>query len=482
MYAPRGFGQSELGKFDIFSDGERFHLFALTLPNHDVILHAYSDDGLRWEAMPNALYTGDPGTCDDDEIWSVSVTERKGVYTMLYTALARADDGLVQRTALATSGDLKTWTKSPQNPVAEPEARWYAVGPQLTGRVSWRDPKPIQIGNVYYAPLCAHERAGPLLRRGCVGLLSSSDLTTWEVCPPLFAPRQCWDLECPQIFAIGDQWYLTASVSEDRTQRYWIAPSFDGPYTVPPDGGLLAPTGYYAGRVCHWNNFDVLFCQVTAEVDRTGFARKAGKFVAAPLILSRRPNGRLSRHRFPGWSSYQTTAPRPLVPMAQTHFHEKARDGEGWHVFAPSGMDVLASTDVLENICIEGSLLIDAEIGGIALGLDDVGGGYFLEIRDASAEISLKQWRAGPLIAGDRPFRVTELQRTTIPMIANHPEPLPFSVLVAGTYIECSLMGEVVLATHCKERISGRFGLWAEGGTITGAGITGATMRLPERA
>ncbi len=483
MFAPRGFGQSELGKFDVFSDGERLHLFALTLPNHDVVIHASSEDGLAWRMLPNALATGNPGACDDDEIWSVSVAERDGRYAMLYTALARAEDGLVQRTALATSDDLLAWQKVPGNPVAEADERWYAVGPHAAGRVSWRDPKPVRIGDTYYAPLCAHERAGPLLRRGCVGLLSSPDLIAWEARPPLFAPRRSWDLECPQVFTVEDAWYLTASVSEDRTQRYWIAPDFTGPYTVPADGGALAPTGYYAGRVCHWDGLDLLFCQVTAEIDRKGFARRAGKFVAAPLVLTRRANGRLSRRSYPGWAAYRTREPQPLRPESQTRFHEQPAGGDGeWRVQALGRMDVLASTEPLAAASIAGQLLIDAEIGGIVLGLDDLGGGYFVELRDSTSEIALKQWRAGPLLASDRPFRYAELQRTTVPTLADHHEPLPFSVLVIGTYIECSLMGEVVLAAHSSEPIRGRFGLWAEGGIIAGVGIAAAPMRMPEHA
>ncbi|MBA3414102.1 MAG: hypothetical protein H0U10_02615, partial [Chloroflexia bacterium] len=47
MYAPRGFGLSELGDIDVVATGDALHLFHLTLPNHDVVQHAVSDDGLR---------------------------------------------------------------------------------------------------------------------------------------------------------------------------------------------------------------------------------------------------------------------------------------------------------------------------------------------------------------------------------------------------------------------------------------------------
>ena len=73
MYTPRGQGLSELGDIEVVvGDDGRLHLFHLTLPNHDVVQHAVSDDGLHWEPLPNALHTGDPGDPDDDQIWTMS--------------------------------------------------------------------------------------------------------------------------------------------------------------------------------------------------------------------------------------------------------------------------------------------------------------------------------------------------------------------------------------------------------------------------
>ena len=199
-YIPAGTGISEVGDIEAFADGDELHLFHLTLPNHDVVQHAVSTDGLSWRSLPAAIRTGEPGEADDDQIWTMSVTERgERDYVMLYTSLSRADHGRVQRTSLATSSDLIHWTKSPRNPVASADARWHEADPAEWGAVSWRDPKPIRVGNRWFATVCAREKNGPLTRRGCVGLIESTDLEHWEVSPPLFAPRGYWDLECPQV-------------------------------------------------------------------------------------------------------------------------------------------------------------------------------------------------------------------------------------------------------------------------------------------
>ena len=90
MYAPPAAIGPELGDVEVFAAGDQLHLFHLTLPNHDVVQHVVSDDGLAWRALPAAIRTSDPGEGpDDDMIYTMSVTECGGTYYMVYTALVR---------------------------------------------------------------------------------------------------------------------------------------------------------------------------------------------------------------------------------------------------------------------------------------------------------------------------------------------------------------------------------------------------------
>ncbi len=481
MYAPRGFGLSEVGDVEVFPDGDQLHLFHLTLPNHDVVQHVVSDDGLAWRPLPDALRTSDPGACDDDMIWTMSVTERAGTYYMVYTALSRAEDGQVQRTALATSTDLIHWTKSSHNPVAAADPRWYEADVTASGRVSWRDPKPIKVGDRYYATVCARERHGPLLRRGCIGLIESADLVTWETRPPLFAPRRYWDLECPQVVEIDGTFYATAAIMEDRTQRYWSAPRFDGPYTVPDDGGILAPRGHYAGRICRWQDQWLYYCWHKAEYDWRPFPNPFGKFVVAPLVLFKRPDGSLGRRSFPGWERYlraPLAAPSTLSEtLYQGHVIET---GRSWRVDGGPGMDVIATEAEERDLWLEGSLTLDARTGGLAFRLDDDGGGYFVEIAAGGIEVTLQKWL--PITRGPEGvpwFKYVELQRGRLPRPVPTGEPIPFRLIVAGPYVECSLFGEVVVATLSAERASGRVGIWAESGAAEARDVRWAPMRTP---
>jgi beta-fructofuranosidase len=492
MYANRGFGLSEIGDVEVVPVGDELHLFHLTLPNHDVVQHLVSRDGLAWTRLPNALGTGDPGGCDDDQIWTMSVTERDGRYHVLYTALASADQGRVQRTALATSDDLNRWTKHAGNPVGEADPRWYEADPSISGGVSWRDPKPIRVGDTYFATVAAREKDGPLMRRGCVGLLASPDLESWEVRPPLFAPRRFWDLECPQVFEIGGRYYLTAAIMEDRCQRYWVAPTFEGPYEDSPDGGILAPAGHYAGRVCHWQGRDLFVCwhdprplsrtpSASPAVDWATVRNPFGKFLVAPLVLGSRPDGSLSRQSFPGWLGYRSGEPAAVQPSGASLYHGSASGGE-WMVRADGGrMEVLTAEGPVTDVWFEGTIRLDAATGGLAFRLDEEGGGYFVTLRPGSDEVALVKWLpTRDPHDGRRWFRVSELQRGRLPRSLEHGTPVGLKLIVAGAYLECSVDGEVVLATLSAERTDGRIGFWAESGTLAASDVRIAPMRLPE--
>jgi beta-fructofuranosidase len=481
MYAPRGFGLSEVGDVEVFPDGDRLHLFHLTLPNHDTVQHVVTDDGLAWRQLPDALRTGDPGACDDDMIWTMSVTQRGDAYYMVYTALARAENGQIQRTGLATSTDLIIWTKSRHNPIGEADPRWYEAATTGTGWVSWRDPKPILVGDTYYAAVCAREKSGPPLRRGCIGLMASRDLMTWETRPPLFAPRRYWDLECPQVFVVDGAYYAMVAVMEDRTQRYWSAPAFEGPYDVPADGGILVPRGHYAGRVCEWQGQTLYFCWHKVDYDWPGFQNTSGKLVPAPLVLFPRADGSLGRKSFPGWENYRIGSPVVPVQSNASLFHGRDVAGaEAWRIAAPGGMDVAASVDEARDVVFEGALTLDARAGGLGFRLDDDGGGYFVDLRVGSDEVILKKWLPSRNAADDRDwFNYVELQRGILPRVARGGEAIPFKLLLVGPYIECSFFGEVVLATASAQRTSGQIGIWAESGTASASDVTWSAMRQP---
>ncbi len=483
MYTPRGHGLSEVGDIEIFPHGDELHLFHLTLPNHDTVQHVVSTNGLEWRALPDALRTGNPGDCDDDQIWTMSVSEHEGRFHMLYTALARAEDGHVQRTGHATSDDLVTWTKDGANPVAAADPRWYETDPATTSMVSWRDPKPVFVDGTWHAAVNARVNHGPHLRRGAVGHFTSTDFKTWEVHPPLFAPGRFWDIECPQVFTVDGRWYLTAGIMEERTQRYWIGESHLGPWRPPPDGGILAPKGHYAGRVAVWKGQPLYMCWHLPHggtADWTTVNNTAGKYVVAPLALRPRPDGSLACISFDGWTVLETAASAPLAAPAASHFQGAPVDG--WQLETGTGqLDFLATAEELDDVRLTGTLTLDAPVGGIGFRLaGDTGGGYFVEIEEGSDKVSLQRWipTHNPL-TGRSWFAWDELQRGRLRRPFEPGTSLALQLITNGPYIEVALDGEVVIAALSGARLSGPFGIWAESGSVELADASVTPLRRP---
>lgn len=475
MFSSQGISLSDVGDIELFPHGDELHLFHLTLPNHDVVQHLVSTDGLSWKRLPPAIRTGDPGESDDDQIWTMSVTERAGRFYMLYTALSFAEHGRVQRTNLAISDDLIHWEKVGQNPVGEADPRWYETTIDTKGMVSWRDPKPVKVGETYYATVCARENSGPFMRRGAVGLLASTDLEHWEPRPPLFAPRRWWDLECPQVFELGGRYYLTAAIMEDRTQRYWVADRFEGPYDVPADGGLLAPHGHYAGRVCVWKDQVIFGCwhqpnprhmsdAPLSRVDWVNVRNPHGKFVMPLLVLEPRADGSLARRSFWGWESYIGEAIDATPAEHTLHFHESSND---WSFSTAVGsMDIVASNEIAGDFVLTGTLRLDAATGGIAFRLDDDGSGYFVTVRPGASTIALHKWLPTEDRFDRRPwFSYVTIQEEAIVSSLDWSSGVAFRLISSGPYIELSLASEVVLSALSGERQTGRFGFWAESGS-----------------
>lgn len=377
MFEPRGYSRAELGDLEVIEHEGALHLFHLTLPNHDLVGHAVSSDGLSWRRLPPALVTGPPGSADDDMIWTMSVTKAGDTFQMLYTALSCAERGRVQRVARATSSDLLTWKK--EGIVAEADPRYYETAGWRW--VSFRDPKPVRVDDRWHVVVCAREREGPPVRRGAVGLLTSDDLVRFTVEPPLFAPRQFHELECPQLFPIGDRWALMASVLDDRSVRVFLADGPEGPFVEPP-GGRLLPAGCYAARLCRFQEQLALLCTYTEGTDRHG---EPVHVALSPLVLE--ANGdRLACRSWPGWSAYAgATArvePGALRPLG-------GGGAPGRDRLEAEGMEAWAWDPPERGLRIEAQVRGESAAFGVALGLDADGSGFFVEVDPHAGAVRL---------------------------------------------------------------------------------------------
>lgn len=90
----------------------------------------------------------------------------------------------------------------------------------------------------YWMLIAARKNSGPSNRRGVVVLYKSKDLQEFEHWGVIYEPWHTNCPECPEMYKMGEYWYLVYSRFSERAQtiyRYskspygpWRTPKFDG--------------------------------------------------------------------------------------------------------------------------------------------------------------------------------------------------------------------------------------------------------------
>ncbi len=156
-----------------------------------------------------------------------SVVKVNDIYHMFYCKFT-FHPYMRQYVCHAVSEDLKNWRELPEE-TFQPDDVIYEMS-------DWRDPHVIwNEEEGCWWMLLAAQRKGLTMRKGCVGLCKSADMSHWTICEPLYAPATNQSAhECPDLFKWGDWWYLTYSVYTDRFETlYRMARSPKGPWITP---------------------------------------------------------------------------------------------------------------------------------------------------------------------------------------------------------------------------------------------------------
>ena len=254
--------------FWLARDGEDVHLFHLFAPTalgdpelrhqNARIGHAVSRDLRHWTDLGPLLPDAPAGAADDRATWTGCVVrDHDGRWRLFYTGIAEREDGRVQRVLSATSPDLHTWRRTDLCVTADP--RWYETDDWRDPWVAW-DPA----AGCWRMYVCARAADGDPAGRGVVALLTSPDLETWTVHPPVTAPGEFRQLEVPQVVPCGDRFGLlfcandtdhtAARLARGAAPEYGThvlyADTLDGPFVLAGDAFLSGDNGpsLYAGR------------------------------------------------------------------------------------------------------------------------------------------------------------------------------------------------------------------------------------------
>ena len=228
-----------------------FHVFYLKRyadDTHDRVetdwWHLVSTDLVNFTEVGVAIHRG--GVRDPDHTAATGSVVRVGdefhIYYTGFSGWQLANGGRHQTILRARSTDLVSWTKDPDFSLVADETRY--------DRHEWRDPFVFwdDDAKLYRMLITGQLAHGPALRRGATVQATSSDGEEWTIGEPLWAPGLFSVHECPDLFRIGEWWYLVFSTLTDRTvTRYRMARSLAGPWTAPADDELDG-VGLYAAK------------------------------------------------------------------------------------------------------------------------------------------------------------------------------------------------------------------------------------------
>ncbi|QTH42560.1 family 43 glycosylhydrolase [Cohnella sp. LGH] len=258
--------------------------------HHTPWAHLRSKDLMAWEELPNALETGTQAEPDGGACFTGSVYREGETVHIFYTGFSPGHPDGREQIMHATSSDGIAFAKNPANPILRVGSEHYGYDEDFRDPFVFRNEEEGRYWMLFTAG-CRHPVNGN--RRGVIGLAVSDDLRNWRFEAPIYAPDAYPSLECPDLFRMGDTWYLLFS-QFGRTE-YRMADSPYGPWTRPANPYFDAGDYFfYAAKSCFDGADRYLFgwCGDLAEGKDAPRAMWGGTFVT-PRKIVRAENGEL---------------------------------------------------------------------------------------------------------------------------------------------------------------------------------------------
>lgn len=254
--------------YDTDHNGQGYHPFYMFSTKN---LYSYEDHGL-------ALSYGTMADPDPALGTGSVVKDKDGLYHLFYTGHNDNGNGGKGKECVmhATSADRKTWEKHPE---------YTFFSPDNYSKDDFRDPEVfwVEEEQCYWLLIAGRENT----LGGVIARYTSTDLITWEYQGVLYAPRLQYMLECPDLFRIGDKYYIT--YSWDCVTYYAMSDSMYGPFFAPEDN-LFDGAGSFEG-----SSF-IFYAAKTAQMDgktllcgwlgRAGLSGDSGVYQWAGNVLN----------------------------------------------------------------------------------------------------------------------------------------------------------------------------------------------------
>ena len=272
-------------------------------PNQAVTYHPIwcvsTADAASYTSLGELIPCGE-ATEMDAALGTGSTIYHEGIYYTFYTAHsanASLTGGFGEAVMMATSRDFRSWSK---------DRRLLITGGDTYSNTDFRDPFVFKGDDGIFHMLVSTKQNG----KGVLAEYTSSDLRNWNSAGVFMT--MMWDrfYECPDLFKMGDWWYLVYSEQHDAVRRvqYFKGRTLaDLKACTANDAGLwpdshegfLDSRGFYAGKTASdgKNRYIWGWCATRAGSSNTGNADWAGNLVAHKLV--QHPDGTLTLGEVP---------------------------------------------------------------------------------------------------------------------------------------------------------------------------------------
>ena len=456
---------------------DRFHLFFLRDYRDSARhgegtpwWHLTTQEFLHYQDLGEALPRGEREEQDRWVFTGCVIQNPDGRFQIFYTGHNGhfvATGKPCQAVMRADSPDLRTWTKIPEATFYAPGALHPSGAEWAYEKDDWRDPFVFwnEEAGEYWMLLAARKDRGPKRNRGCLALCASPDLERWEVRPPFWAPDLYFTHECPDLFRMGDWWYLLYSTfSERHVTHYRMARSLSGPWLIPdaPDGGdTLDGRAYYAAKsAADTSGRRYLFGWLPTRVEEkdTTDWQWGGELVVHEIL--QQPDGTLTV-RPPQAVVEACAAPLPLglTPL----LGDWRAEGDTLRVDATARAAMALLGEMPETCRIETELHLSPRTAnaGLLLRADAAGDSYYqVRLEPSNGRVVTDRWPR----PGDQPFMLE--RPVSLPAGA----PITLRVFADGTNLVIYVNDRVALSSRMYEHGSGALGLFVNEGEATFTG------------
>ena len=241
-----------------------------------------TEDGVNIKDCKVVLPVGEYDDADYACYTGSVIEGNDGNFHMFYTAQNNynpkyhRDGKPLQYVAHAISTDLINWEKLPE--------LTFGADERIYEPFDWRDPFVFynEEEKCFDMLLAARLRGASEKNGGCVGLCRSYDLLHWEAKEPFYNPESYMTHECPDLFKLGNKWYLVYSTfSEKFVTHYRMSDKLSGPWTSPIEDTFDA-RAVYAAKTAQVGDKRMAFAWVPTKRGESDFGQYewGGNFIA----------------------------------------------------------------------------------------------------------------------------------------------------------------------------------------------------------